>query len=85
MKNNKEYSPADSYFIKGYNRAIKEFNDKNLVIIEGKLYLLTDYQYNKMIRIRESDESDRNNHYMALEYAEKVGTFLRDAKQVYNY
>jgi len=85
MKNNKEYSPADGYFIKGYNQAIKEFNDKNLVIVEGNLYLLTNYQFSIATNKIDAGHFDKELFSSALDYIKTVGTFLRHTNNIYNY
>lgn len=85
MKNNKEYSNADTIFIQGYNQAIKEFNNKNLVIIEGDLYLLTNYQFSIATNKIDAGRFDKELFSSALDYIKTVGTFLRHSDNIYNY
>ena len=87
-----EYEVKDAVFANGYNTAIDEFNKKKLIIIEGYLYLLTDFQYRKMKKIMFPELKDKNfyqshseNHQSALDYARSVGNYLRESDGVFNY
>ena len=62
-----------------------KFKDKNLVLIEAKLYSLTDKQQKKFSELRMNVDTDDNLHYASLNYVQQHGKLLHEFVQPYNY
>jgi len=62
-----------------------KFKDKNLVLIEAKLYELTDKQQAKFVELRMNAVGNDDIHYASLDYVQQHGKLLHDNVLAYNY